>query len=464
MDNVEIYELMHAGEALSAGEAAQAESDLVKSPGDSTIRVKLLGYYSKQKFRDKEANVRRITHIAWFVDNQPDNRLFSRLGSILRESDGREAYADLKRRFMVRISRAEVNSTELASAANFFIHEDKYLAENCLLRLKQLEVQNSEWPHELSALYRLWGTGYESCALSEGKAAAKLADSNSYFYKYSSLPELAYFASLYDEATEYSYELLKMSEAQKIDWNYGNAINDAHTVLGLVAIKTGDLNKAKYHLRESTKNAASPQTQSFGPNRQLAAELLDVGETQAVLEHWEQCKTFWTRGKAQIQRWVDTLATGTNPLAYLLPKRRKFFDLTNRPRLAYIHERWDEAKSLSEELLYAAEFHKDDERHFGFAIHVANTVLGQLALKAGELEKAKEYLAKAAAAPYANRLVEHGPDLSLCADLARAGESKCVSDFLSAMKPYWSERIPEPNTTEFIEAAKEGRLDPELLW
>lgn len=464
MDSDEIYELTRDGAAMTEVQVAEAESKLAGSPSDVQTRARLLGYYDRQKIRNSGARARLLVHTGWFIDNQLEPELFQHLGGVMRDCDGREAYADLKQRFMLRLSMGNEDTSVLACAASFFTLEDKLLAIDCLQKGKQLEPKNPEWPQNLSSVYRLWGTGHEESALSECKAALALTNENSKFYVFSKLPELAYLAGEYDEATEHANKLLKMGKKQKDDWNFGNSVNDGHTYLGLIALKKGDLKNAKLHLYESTKNAASPQTQTFGPNKLLAAELLELGEIQTVLEYWEQCETFWEMGKNQLQHWRDEVSAGSNPLEYLLGKKRVFFDLTRQPRIYYNHEMWDEARISSERLLQVSAHHTDDERHYGFALHVANVVLGQLALRSGDRKLAKKHLCEASAAPYAARLTAHGPDLSLCADLARTGETKVVVDFLSAMSPYWSVKVPEPVTEEFLKKAKEGRLHPDLLW
>ena len=63
-----------------------------------------------------------------------------------------------------------------------------------------------------------------------------------------------------------------------------DALNQAHTVLGLVALKRGELFSVKMHLMQSISDKQSAIMNSFGPKLELAAALLARGERQTVLE------------------------------------------------------------------------------------------------------------------------------------------------------------------------------------
>ena len=65
-------------------------------------------------------------------------------------------------------------------------------------------------------------------------------------------------------------------------------MNEAHTALGRVALKNGDVEKAKLHLEQSIIDIATPQTVSFGRSLDLAKELMEAGEKVAVLRYSDQ--------------------------------------------------------------------------------------------------------------------------------------------------------------------------------
>jgi hypothetical protein len=57
-------------------------------------------------------------------------------------------------------------------------------------------------------------------------------------------------------------DYLELAAEFRKDWNYGNAIHDAHQLLGLVCLKDGDLKGAKDHLLAAGASPGSPQLNS----------------------------------------------------------------------------------------------------------------------------------------------------------------------------------------------------------
>ena len=86
------------------------------------------------------------------------------------------------------------------------------------------------------------------------------------------------------EAEAWAKELLVLADQYKTNWNYGNAVHDGHLVLGRVALRHGDVGKAKDELLAAGKTAGSPQLDSFGPNMALAKDLLEAQERETVLQ------------------------------------------------------------------------------------------------------------------------------------------------------------------------------------
>ena len=74
----------------------------------------------------------------------------------------------------------------------------------------------------------------------------------------------------YDSEVSLAKELLKISSEFKDNWNYGNAIHHANTILGLVEVKKGDIDSAENFLSESGNTPGSPQLDSHGPSFCLA--------------------------------------------------------------------------------------------------------------------------------------------------------------------------------------------------
>jgi hypothetical protein len=76
-------------------------------------------------------------------------------------------------------------------------------------------------------------------------------------------------------------------------WNYGNAIHNGNTILGLVALYDDDLEAAKRYFIQSGQTPGSPQLDTYGPNMLLAKELIERGHKDIVLEYFQLCSKFW---------------------------------------------------------------------------------------------------------------------------------------------------------------------------
>ena len=115
------------------------------------------------------------------------------------------------------------------------------------------------------------------------------------------------------KAGEYAEKLLGTARPERDDWNYGNAVFEAHTILGRVALSKDDLRGAERHLLESGRTPGSPQLNSFGPNMILADRLLERGADRTVLEFLDLCGKFWASGKDRLARWSQDIRGGKRP-------------------------------------------------------------------------------------------------------------------------------------------------------
>ena len=66
-------------------------------------------------------------------------------------------------------------------------------------------------------------------------------------------------------------------------------------------------------LRASGETPGSPQLNSFGPNMSLARDLLEQGETEAVLAYFELCRVFWKMGGSRLDAWAREVRAGNLP-------------------------------------------------------------------------------------------------------------------------------------------------------
>ena len=130
-------------------------------------------------------------------------------------------------------------------------------------------------------------------------------------------PPRAAFAALNLERDHQAADLARRSinaaTSYEQNWNHANAIHAGHTVLGLLALKDGNIAKAIEELHASGDVRGSPQLDSFGPSMQLARELLLCGKAAEVLEFFSRCRLFWVFGELWLDVWTQKVKSGRVP-------------------------------------------------------------------------------------------------------------------------------------------------------
>ena len=79
----------------------------------------------------------------------------------------------------------------------------------------------------------------------------------------------------------------------------------AHTTLGVVAARNGDVANATQHLRESASVGSDFRLSSYGPSFLLARELCALGEWDAAAAYLQACAAFWN--PEPLRGWVRQL-------------------------------------------------------------------------------------------------------------------------------------------------------------
>jgi hypothetical protein len=148
--------------------------------------------------------------------------------------------------------------------------------------------------------------------ITEGNLDAA-SNENERFYALNRAAKKALKEGKTEEARKLATELERLAPNYRNDWNYGNAVQDANQVLGRIALAKGDIAEAKKRLLASADSNGSPQMNSFGPNMQLAKDLLTKGEREVVIEYFNRCGKFWEMGKDRLSAWTDTVRKDGTP-------------------------------------------------------------------------------------------------------------------------------------------------------
>jgi hypothetical protein len=128
----------------------------------------------------------------------------------------------------------------------------------------------------------------------------------------SRLAKAAYAAGDYVRAAGYAGEALE-AVRHGVFWWTGDAIHQGNIVLGRLALRRNDIEEAKRGLIAAGKTPGSSTLASAGPNMQLAKDLLDHGESAAVVEYLQECGSFWEGNRGKLAQWIALVKAGLTP-------------------------------------------------------------------------------------------------------------------------------------------------------
>jgi hypothetical protein len=119
-----------------------------------------------------------------------------------------------------------------------------------------------------------------------------------------------------EDARQFATDMLLLDDGYSRgdpEKTHGDAVYSGHLVLGQIALDAGRIEEAKRHLLAAGKSSGSPALGSFGPNMSLAKGLLEKGEQEAVLQHLELCRKFWSLGGGKLDEWIKDIQAGRIP-------------------------------------------------------------------------------------------------------------------------------------------------------
>lgn len=315
----EAHGLARLGGQMSAADKVSLEEQVAKNPNDVDSRTKLLGYYFIKGRQDADAKANRQRHVVWLIENAPESEVLGLPYSALDKVLEREGYDRAKQAWLRSTQTSPENLPVLRNASSFFLLHDRTISEKLLLKGQTLDAKDPKWPASLGQLYSL-----ELTSLPAGPVRKAAADKAFQQYKLAydlsgdvekdavlvDLAKTAFAAGLNDDAKAFATKLLEDDAA---GWNRGNRIHHGNLILGRIALSDGNVDEAKSRLLLAGKTPGSPQLNSFGPNMQLAKELLERKETEVVLEYFELCKKFWASPLRKLEQWTDDVKSKRTP-------------------------------------------------------------------------------------------------------------------------------------------------------
>lgn len=195
-----------------------------------------------------------------------------------------------------------------------------WLIDLVLTKPKKQLIPNKKILISLFSLVVVWSAiGYRNYSYinlpESAKAEIELNSADSEIHRFYALNDAAktsFSAKEYEKAKRYAVELSMLAEKYPNDWNYGNAVYDAHIVLGRLALIENDIETAKEELFLAVKTPGSPQLDSFGPNMTLARDLIEKGQIEPVILFLIECKRFWYDHQ-KIDEWIKVIESGKMP-------------------------------------------------------------------------------------------------------------------------------------------------------
>lgn len=133
------------------------------------------------------------------------------------------------------------------------------------------------------------------------------------FYELEDQILAAYQSSDFKQTQALAEENLKLAAVYRCNWNYGNAIHDTNRVLGLISLKNGDIEAAADFLLKAGESTGSPQLDTFGPELDLANELLKRGKVEPVKVYLKNIQSFWEMNDGKVDAWLAAIEKGEKP-------------------------------------------------------------------------------------------------------------------------------------------------------
>jgi thiol-disulfide isomerase/thioredoxin len=190
------------------------------------------------------------------------------------------------------------------------------LANQYLERARKLNPRNDRTASALRRAYQSASAAERDPAKKRDlleRAAAIEGDEMGRWCLLSNLAKGQLAAGAYGSASESASELLADAPKYPDNWNYGNAIHWGNIVLGRVALREDKLEEAGKRLLAAGATTGSPQLNSFGPDWELARDLVNKGQTDPVLAYIELCRKFWKLDRGALDYWVKAIRDGGVP-------------------------------------------------------------------------------------------------------------------------------------------------------
>ncbi|MCP3914701.1 MAG: hypothetical protein GY711_03975 [bacterium] len=275
LEDVSASRIAALGSTYHGAIAAELELRLRREPGDLTARVQLLGYHGRIRHESASAHRAWERHVLWILERAPAS---DAAGTHFSQPDERmdpDSYRSASELWARHLEERPDDPSVLWNACEFYGESQRAL--DLAERGARLRPRDPLWPIRIGHMHGRRGRHDRSLAAFES-ALAVAPDPEGRFHMLSDAAQSAFDAGAREKAFAYATELLEASERWRADERgCGNAIHDANTILGRLALLTGDRAESKRRLSMAGHTPGSPNLNSFGPSMDLARSLLELG-------------------------------------------------------------------------------------------------------------------------------------------------------------------------------------------
>lgn len=264
-----------------------------------------------------------VQQVCWLIEHAPDSKDAGGHKMYFHFVEHSPSdYENCKTLWLKQLERKPDDVRVLYNAARFLTHYDLDIAYELMERAYQHAPADGNIAYDLSRIYSglanrseepSQSQAYKDKAFALGEQSLAQAKMLTRYYHLGYVADLALATGSLEIAAAYAHELLRLAEEIPRDWNYGNAVHQAHTVLGQLALRQGDAKTARELLLLAGQTPGSPQLNSFGPSMVLAKEFALRGDAATVIQYLELCRVFWENGQDQLQTWIEVLRQGKIP-------------------------------------------------------------------------------------------------------------------------------------------------------
>ena len=315
----EEFNLYMEGSKLTEDQSKELEQTLASTPDNRAVRIKLAGYYGIKCLTANALCESYADLLKWFIDKDPGLYSFAFFRPISPRSS--DAYRIVKESWLKQIEAHAENPMVLFNASRFLTaNEDATKAVQLLKSAVAIDSKNFDFVYSLALRYSK--TLKTQLKASQGKAALQSFEEMEHLFNSQTgrkrllllghLASDALWVKQWEKARSYANQLLADAPKHKGYWDYGNAIHKGNLVLGALALRSGDKQKAGEFLLAAGKTPGSPQLNSFGPNMSLAKALLQRRETKVVLQYFDLCAAFWVT-RPRLNKWTSEVKQGRIP-------------------------------------------------------------------------------------------------------------------------------------------------------